>query len=275
MATAHHLSRTVGLCPAPRAETDRRRNTSPARSASAQPCGQRPTVHRGAYLSSGSPNGPHDRLVPDSDFDLSGLVRRIRRSADLSQRELAARIGTPKSTVAAVETGAAGLDARVLAAAARLAGLRLALLDGKGDEVGGMHADAVRDRGGRRFPAHLDTVLSEERSSRWDHRPHLPRPTYTFDRRRPWDDADSRTTGRPDDHLLPQPGDAPGERAAARRAEQWRRLREERERRFSAGELRGLGDDFACTCPAACDGLDDWSGRPAHTDDCPCSCDVG
>ncbi|WP_346621372.1 helix-turn-helix transcriptional regulator [Blastococcus montanus] len=210
-----------------------------------------------------------------SGFDLPGLLRRIRRSADLSQRELAARIGTSKSAIAAAETGAAGLDARVLAAAAQLGGLRVALLDGQGDEVGGMDPDAVRDRGGRRFPAHLDTVLSEERSWRWDHRPHLSRPTYTFDRRLPWDDADCRTTVRPDDHLLPQAGDTPEERAAARRAEQWRRRREELERRFLAGELRDLADPFTCTCPAGCDELDDGGGRPVHTDDCPCRCDMG
>ena len=46
-----------------------------------------------------------------------------------------------------------------------------------------MHVGGVRDRGGRRFPAHLDTVLSEERASRWEHRPRLRQPTYTFDRR--------------------------------------------------------------------------------------------
>ncbi|MBJ7453347.1 MAG: helix-turn-helix transcriptional regulator, partial [Blastococcus sp.] len=102
-------------------------------------------------------------------FDLAGAVRRIRRCADCSQRELAVAIGTSKSTIAGAETGAAGLDARLLAAAAHLAGLRLALLDASGEEVHGMHPDAVRDRGGRRFPAHLDTVLSEERASRWEH----------------------------------------------------------------------------------------------------------
>src|ERR1700712_803682 len=110
--------------------------------------------------------------MPDPGFDLSGLVRRIRRTTGLSQRELAVRIEISKSAVAAAETGAGGLDARALAAAAGLAGLRIALVDGNGDEVDGMNSDAVRDRSGRRFPAHLDTVLSEERSSRWEHRPH-------------------------------------------------------------------------------------------------------
>jgi transcriptional regulator with XRE-family HTH domain len=207
-------------------------------------------------------------------FDLAGAVRRIRRRADCSQRELATGIGTSKSAIAAAETGAAGLDARLLASAAHLAGLRLALLDAAGEEVCGMHPDAVRDRGGRRFPAHLDTVLSEERASRWEHRPHLRQPTYTFDRRDPWADAGSRTRSRPDDHLLPQPGDSPEERAAARRREARDRREEERARRVADGELRPA-EPFTCTCPPACDELDDWSGRPVHAQACPCSCDVG
>jgi len=213
--------------------------------------------------------------VADPRFDLAGLLRRIRRSADLSQRELAARIGTSKSAIAAAETGAVGLDARTIADAARLAGLRLALLDERGEEVPGMDTATVRDRGGRRFPAHLDTVLSEERSDRWEHRPHRPRPTYTFDRDRRARDRWRGSAGEPGDHRMPQPGDAPEERRRARRLAARARADEERRRRFEAGEFRGLPDAFTCTCPPRCDELDDWSGRPVHADDCPCSCDVG
>jgi len=220
------------------------------------------------------PGGPHHRWVPDA-FDLCGLLRRIRRCADLSQRELAARIGTSKSAIAAAETGAAGLDARLVAAAAQVADLRIALLDLSGTEVPGMDPDAVRDRGDRRFPAHLDTLLSEQRGSRWEHRPHRPQPTYTFDRRTPRTDPASRAVGRPDDHLRPRPGDAPEERARARRRDQLRSQAAERERRLLAGELRDRPEPFECTCPPRCDQLDDWSGRPVHADDCRCCCDVG
>src|SRR3954462_10937913 len=90
-------------------------------------------------------------------FDLPGLLRRIRRSAALSQRELAARLSVSKSAIGAAESGAGGLDARVLAQAADVAGLRLALLDRSGAEVAAMADGSVRDEGGRRFPAHLDT----------------------------------------------------------------------------------------------------------------------
>jgi len=39
------------------------------------------------------------------DFDLSGTLRRIRRSADLSQRELADACGVSQSVVARAEAG--------------------------------------------------------------------------------------------------------------------------------------------------------------------------
>ena len=61
-------------------------------------------------------------------------------------------------------------------------------------------------------------------------------------------------------------------RLAAPRADAWRRLREEWERKLAAGEV-DRAPDFACTCPPECDELDEGL-RPAHTDDCPCRCDV-
>ena len=207
-------------------------------------------------------------------FDLCGALRRIRRRADLSQRELAAAAALSVAAVAHAEAGTRDLPVAALARAASLAGLRIALVDEAGTEVGGMRPDGVRDRGGRRFPAHLDTVLSEERASRWEHRPQLRQPTYTFDRRDPWADADSRARSRPDDHLVPQPGDSPEERAAARQREARERRQDELARRIAAGELRPV-EPFSCVCPPACDELDDWSRRPVHAEECPCSCDVG
>ncbi|MGY2001739.1 helix-turn-helix domain-containing protein [Blastococcus sp. SYSU DS1024] len=221
-----------------------------------------------------------DDHVP-GEFDLCGLLRRIRRRAELSQRELAARLGVSKSTVAAVESGTTGMDARLVAAAARLGGLRLGLLDDEGRPVAGMAAGTVRDGAGRRFPAHLDTMLSEERAWRWEHQPRLRQPTYTFDRRRPEEDAADRTRDRPDDHLVPQPGDAPEERAAARRAaaarrrwEEVQRRREELRRRVAAGEVEACDDGWACTCPPECDEMDGGEGQPVHAANCPCGCDI-
>jgi HTH-type transcriptional regulator/antitoxin HipB len=192
----------------------------------------------------------------------------------MSQRQLADAAGLSPSAVAHAEAGTRDLPVTALARAAETAGLRLALLDDSGAEVRGMHPDGVRDRSGRRFPAHLDTVLSEQRASRWEHRPLLRQPTYTFDRRDPWADPGSRARHLPDDHLVPQPGDSPAERAAARQREARARREDERARRVAAGELRAA-EPFTCTCPPACDELDDWSGRPVHDEECPCSCDVG
>jgi HTH-type transcriptional regulator/antitoxin HipB len=207
-------------------------------------------------------------------FDLSGALRRIRRRADLSQRELAAAVRLSPSAVAHAEAGTRDLPVAALTRAAALAGLRLTLVDAAGDECPPMSPDTVRDGGYRRFPAHLDTRYSDEG---WWHGPHRydrPQPWYTFDRDRRSRDASRASSGTPDDHQLPQPGDSPQERAAERRRAYWRRRAEERERRFLAGEFSGVGPGFVCDCPPGCDELD-VGERPVHVPGCPCSCDLG
>jgi transcriptional regulator with XRE-family HTH domain len=209
-----------------------------------------------------------------STFDLPGSLRRIRRLADLSQRELAAAAGISPSTVGHAESGARDLSVRLMADMAELAGLRLALLDRSGGEVGPMSDEAIRDSAGRLFPAHLDTRYSDEG---WWHGPHRydrEQPWYTFTRRRDIRDRVRRRTGTPEDHQLPQPGDSPADRAEARRREYRRARAEERERRFLAGEFARLPDAFVCSCPDGCDELDDRSGKPVHADECPCLCDI-
>src|SRR3954471_23217590 len=197
-------------------------------------------------------------------FDLPGLLRRIRRSADLSQRELAARLSVSKSAIAAAESRAGGLDARVLAQAAELAGLRLTLVDDSGAEVGGMADGAVRDDAGRRYPAHLDTRYGDVDWWHGRERYSRPQPWYTFDRVRYTRDDWRRQQGTPDDHQLPMAGDAPRERRAARRRA--------RELRREAGVLVGL-PEWTCECPPECAALD-VGERPVHATDCPCGCDV-
>jgi transcriptional regulator with XRE-family HTH domain len=206
-----------------------------------------------------------------SSFDLSGALRRIRRRADLSQRDLARVTETAKSTIAAAESGAAGLDVRVLARAAAAADLRLALVDPKGQEVPGMASTAVRDSAGRRFPAHLDTRYGDEA---WWHGPERysrPEPWYTFDRCRDIRDRYRRRDGVPDDHQLPQPGDAPAERRAARNEAIAQQRAEERERQRGGRPVER--EPWVCDCPPRCAELEDWNGPPRHTDGCPCHCD--
>jgi transcriptional regulator with XRE-family HTH domain len=208
-------------------------------------------------------------------FDLASLLRRIRRNADLSQRELAERCGISHSAVAQAESGRRDLGAGVLAQAAALAGLRVALLNESDAEVTGMAADAVRDMSGRRFPAHLDTRYSDEGWWHDAHRYSRRQPWYTFDRDRRGRDANRARDGVPEDHQLPQPGDSPRDRATARRQAYVRHEAAERERRFLAGEFAHLDPGFTCSCPPGCDELDDWSGKPVHCEECTCRCDVG
>ncbi len=243
-------------------------------SCSAQPCGQSTTFHRWTRPPRTWRSGTDPPLVTDPAH--SGMLRRIRRAADLSQRELAARIGISKSAVAAAESGRAGVDVRALARAAELAGMRLVLVDAEGREVVGMDPDAVRDRGGRLFPAHLDTRYGDEE---WwyacqSHGHDREQPWYTFDRARWLRDWYRARDGVPEDHQLPRPGDSPRERAEDRRDARWRAVAEERQRRFLAGEFAHVDDGPTCTCPPACDEADDGSGPPRHAADCPCGCDL-
>ena len=208
-----------------------------------------------------------------SRFDLPGALRRIRRLADLSQRELARALDVSKSSVGGAEAGRSGLDARILDRAAALAGLRLVLLDAAGDEAPAMASGAVRDGGGRRFPAHLDTRYGDEDWWHGQERYARVQPRYTFDRLRHTRDHWRDRTGTPVDHHLPRPGDSPEERRAARRRAARLRREEERRRRLESGAARPIAD-FTCTCPPMCDELDDWGGRPVHAEDCRCSCDL-
>ena len=216
---------------------------------------------------------PHHRPVA-TGFDLCGVLRRIRRTADLSQRELASAAGLSVSAVAHAEAGTRDLPSRALARAAELAGLRLALLDADGREVAGMHPDGPRDATQRRLPAHLDTLHTDEVADRWAHRPDRPQPWFTFGLDRAARDRQRARAGMPEDHDVPVPGDSPAERRAQRQEAARRRAAEERERRrASVGWPADEG--LTCTCPPECDEVDDGSGPPAHATTCACRCDLG
>jgi transcriptional regulator with XRE-family HTH domain len=212
--------------------------------------------------------------VPDG-FDLCGVLRRVRRMADLSQRELASAAGLSASSVAHAEAGTRDLPVAGLVRIAAVADLRLAVLDANGTEVTAMSGDAVRDRGRRFFPAHLDTRHGDDRWWYAVHRYDRPQPWYTFDRDRSARDSYRRRDGTPDDHQLPQPGDSPADRAEARRRAEWQRRQEKLERARQETVGQPWDDGFTCVCPAACAELDDYSGRPVHAPDCACHCDVG
>lgn len=91
------------------------------------------------------------------DGEIPGLVRRVRRILDVSQRGLAALLEVSQSVVARWETGRTSPRARVLQHLLALAGLRASVhAEETGEEVGPMRNDGSRDRVGRRYPAHVD-----------------------------------------------------------------------------------------------------------------------
>lgn len=94
--------------------------------------------------------GPFDGGVP-------GLVRRIRRILDVSQRGLAALLGVSQSVVARWETGRTSPRMTAVQQLFRLAGLTSTVHDvDSGEVVEPMRDDGALDRGGRRYPAHVD-----------------------------------------------------------------------------------------------------------------------
>lgn len=94
--------------------------------------------------------GPFDGGMP-------GLVRRIRRILDVSQRGLAAMLGVSQSVVARWETGRTSPRVSVVERLLRMARLRATVHDEEtGAEVRPMRADGARKHGGSRFPAHTD-----------------------------------------------------------------------------------------------------------------------
>ncbi|HEY8729517.1 MAG TPA: helix-turn-helix transcriptional regulator [Acidothermaceae bacterium] len=121
------------------------------------------------------------------EFPADRYVRAARATADLSQRELAERANLPHYIVGNVERTPS--LARVSDVAKLLSAVGLALqvvdADGRVFEPEPEQAAKLRDRGRRRFPAHLDVRPTEE--GWWgDGWPMFfgNVPTHTFDRSR-------------------------------------------------------------------------------------------
>ncbi len=173
----------------------------------------------------------------DDDFDVARLVMRVRRMADLSQRDLAARLGTSPSTVARIETGACSVSVRLLGRILDLAGLRLAAVGADGVAVSPVAVDALRDNGGRRFPSHLDVDLPHEVPRLRQLMPRRDRPPAKgWYRQRPLRDARRAEDGVPPDHPTLRDLRAASERERAQR----RRLRALLARRLLRADLHVL-----------------------------------
>src|SRR5687768_7618333 len=91
------------------------------------------------------------------DGGLAGLIRRIRRILDVSQRGLADLLGVSQSVVARWETERTSPRVSVLQQMLRLAGIAVVVHDEEsGEIVEPMRADGARQRNGSRYPAHVD-----------------------------------------------------------------------------------------------------------------------
>jgi transcriptional regulator with XRE-family HTH domain len=126
---------------------------------------------------------------PDAPV-FSGIVRRARRIADLSQRELAKAAGVAPSTIGKIEAATMLPSFALLRRILRVAGLWLVVVDEAGHVVQPMEDwQDVRDAAGRRYPSHLDTILEPLPGEWWADKYGLMRPPETFRRDRAVRDA--------------------------------------------------------------------------------------
>ncbi|MBC2934789.1 helix-turn-helix domain-containing protein [Nocardioides sp. zg-1228] len=175
--------------------------------------------------------GPFDGGVP-------GLVRRIRRILDVSQRGLAAMIGVSQSVVARWETGRTSPRVSVMQHLLGLAGLGSTVHDAdSGEVVEPMRDDGARDRGGRRYPAHVDLKATgwyvprglecTPEPARWRRASRARREPLVLHHTSPyWRWLQRRVFGTPVDH--------PASRQLAAEAEHLDEVREARQQQWRA-----------------------------------------
>ncbi|NEE00135.1 helix-turn-helix transcriptional regulator [Phytoactinopolyspora halotolerans] len=122
---------------------------------------------------------------------IPGVVRRVRRCADMSQRELAKDTGVAASTIARIEAGTLVPSFRVLMKLLAPARFALALVDEDGRIMQPMRVwDETLDGGNKKFPAHLDVILDpEDPDDWWGSCFGLARPPETYHRSRGYRDA--------------------------------------------------------------------------------------
>ncbi|WP_084620650.1 helix-turn-helix domain-containing protein [Agromyces italicus] len=196
--------------------------------------------------------------VVGATLETAGIVLRVRRELDVSQRELAAMIGVGHSTVARIEASQVDIGLAAFQRLIALAGMRVSVFDADGEEVVPVPQDAIRDNAGRRMPAHLDVRSPEDvpRSKLADVRYDRAEPTGWYHHRAARDERRSRlglTAG--DDHPTRSSMQAEARRRLVERLEHAKRLAER--------DLMTLGD---CVCLSAC-----WESGDC-TGDCRCDC---
>ena len=206
-------------------------------------------------------NEPRGRVA----FDTGGHLARVRRLADLSQRELAEVVGVGQASIARWESGGTSITVAMLARVLGLAGLRLEVVDDSGAAVHPVPADSVRDNAGRRFPAHLDVARPGDRPANRGAGPRYDRAEAKgwYSLRSTRDQSVAAGSERPSDHPTVSSLAEHAQVAAAHRAD--RRARAAARR---GGSATALGQVPECTCPDAC------FERPACLEACGRRCET-
>lgn len=121
------------------------------------------------------------------------VVRRARRDADLSQRQLARYAEVPKSVIGDIETGVSVASFPVVERLLAACGYQVVIVDRRDGEVVELIDDDRRDRLGRRYPSHLDArELSPVELTERSENECRPRPLseHTYRLNRLWRDMD-------------------------------------------------------------------------------------
>lgn len=228
----------------------------------------------GCDLGAGGHHGTAVRAANASDgaeFDVAGMVRRARREADLSQRDLAADLGVSSSAVGRWETGDACPSMTMFAAVMGVAGLKVAVVNASDEPVAPMRAEALRDRAGRRRPAHLDVVALES-----DYVPRYDRPRqHVRVARRPRRDAIRRrcaegTPIRGVGTAWVAGGDHPDDTDIADQLRRWHEVRRQRQIEFirsTPSYRQRFVSQKPCYCQVEC-----YENGPC-VPECECACE--
>jgi len=120
-----------------------------------------------------------------AELPLPGLVRRARRLADMSQREMAQAAEVSRSTIGKIEAGTLMPSVALLQRVLGAAKLSLVVVDDEGHVVKPMKDwPDTQDGAGRRYPSHLDLVLIPRPGDWWADEYGLTAPPETFRRSR-------------------------------------------------------------------------------------------
>ena len=120
---------------------------------------------------------------------VGAFVRRTRRTADLSQRDLAKRTGVSPALIGAIERDKVTPSLATLQRILATADYQLVVCDAGRRLVLPLQVwQDVADGAGRRYPAHLDTILDPVFGEWWADVYGLQAPPETFRRSRAWRD---------------------------------------------------------------------------------------